>query len=44
MSNYRRVRVVGATYFFTVNALDRKRIDLTRPEFRLREWKVHQAK
>jgi putative transposase len=34
MSNYRRVRVAGATYFFTVNVLDRKRIDLTRPEFR----------
>jgi len=34
MSNYRRVRVASATYFLTVNVLDRKRIDLTRPEFR----------
>ena len=34
MSNYRRVRVAGATYFFTVNVRDRKHIDLTRPEFR----------
>lgn len=40
MSNYRRVRVPGGTYFFTVNLLDRRRcllvehIDLLRDSFR----------
>ena len=40
MSNYRRVRVPGGTYFFTVNLLERRRgvlvehIDLLRDAFR----------
>ncbi len=34
MSNYRRVRVSGSTYFLTINVRDRKRTNLTHPAFR----------
>jgi putative transposase len=34
MSNYRRLRVPGATYFFTVKVWNRRRVNLTWPEFR----------
>lgn len=46
MSNYRRVRVPGGTYFITVNLLERRRrllvehIDILRTAFRLTQERL----
>jgi len=46
MSNYRRVRVPGGTYFFTVNLLERRRrllvehIDILRMAFRVTQGRL----